>query len=468
MKNIIKKGIAQIEKLIQLKICLKNIYNEENDNLDKKELTESKQLDFKIKNYKKWIVKLKELNEEYDNNVSIKELKTLKLSDGLMKRLEEINDEGEIHDIGEVKKKLYKLTNNNSDKKQKRNDDTTTDSDDSFEYEKKKKKMPKKKLKTSNDIDFDIETILKKKGMYVKPENKLEQNIFNLELIHGIGPKNAKKLAELGLTLELLRKDWDNMIKKNPLNSILMLEQIKPIPDEYRLDDRIVSQYHKRASIDLENRLSKTKHLKHLKHEQLVGLKYFEDIQKRIPRIQIEGIEKTLRYVCDKLDKDLIFVICGSYRRGKETSGDVDMLLTHKKFIKKDNIEKHGYNPLKKLVNILTKVGFLVDHLTIDGNHKYMGLCKLEGFLTARRIDIRFVPYDCLAASMLYFTGSKNFNTEMRRHAISKGYTLNEYGLYKVSKEGTKTIKQIVPARTEKKLFDILNYKYLEPVKRDF
>lgn len=442
MTNIINKAIKQINQLIQLKLILKEIYNEENDNLDTKELTESKQIDFKIKNYKKWVNKLKELLDEYDN-IKFSELKKIKLTTGLMRRLEEIKTNGIISDIDENKKKIKKLKHNGN------------------ELNGKNMNILKTQKHSNNDVNFDLEKIIKKKGEYVKPKNEIEENIFNLELIHGIGPKTAKKLAEKGLKLELLRNEWKSFTKNNKNNSILMLEKIRPIPNEYRNDNRIVCEFHKKATHDLESKLSNTKYLKYLKHEQLVGLKYFEDIQKRIPRPQITKMEMVLKYVCEQIDKDLIFVICGSYRRGKETSGDIDMLLTHKKLHKKEDIDNNT-SVLKRLVNVLTQLDFLIDHLTLDGNCKYMGICKLDEYIIARRIDIRLIPYDGLAASMLYFTGSKNFNTEMRAHAKMKGYKLNEYGLYKINDN------ELIPARTEEKLFEILGYEYLEPTKRDF
>ena len=64
---------------------------------------------------------------------------------------------------------------------------------------------------------------------------------------------------------------------------------------------------------------------------QKIGLKHFDDFELRIPRKEIEDVEKLLAGKIKDLDPDYNVVICGSYRRGLATSGDIDVLLTHKK-----------------------------------------------------------------------------------------------------------------------------------------
>ena len=73
-----------------------------------------------------------------------------------------------------------------------------------------------------------------------------------------------------------------------------------------------------------------------LTNQQELGLVYFDDLHERIPRNQIKDFEKNLKKIIKKVSKDLQITITGSYRRKKETSGDIDVLLSHKKFDTKD------------------------------------------------------------------------------------------------------------------------------------
>jgi DNA polymerase beta len=114
-------------------------------------------------------------------------------------------------------------------------------------------------------------------------------------------------------------------------------------------------------------------------------------------------------------------------------------------------LESYPVNILAKFVELLTNLDFLIDHLTDYGRSKYMGFCIVKQSsgsvstaskksIIARRIDIRFIPYNSYGAAILYFTGSKLFNTQMRTWAIGKGYSLNEYGLKKIKDEKQKKI----------------------------
>ena len=64
--------------------------------------------------------------------------------------------------------------------------------------------------------------------------------------------------------------------------------------------------------------------------------------------------------------------------------------------------------------------------------------------------------------AILYFTGSKDFNTLMRQHALDKGYSMNEYSLKHVS---DKSVVDHV-FKVEKDIFDYLEYSYVEPWQR--
>jgi len=155
------------------------------------------------------------------------------------------------------------------------------------------------------------------------------------------------------------------------------------------------------------------------------------------------------------MNPKLVLTICGSYRRGRAESGDIDCLITHPDINTHDNSIVLG-----NIVKGLTTCGFLVDHLTENGNTKYMGLCKVAEI--PRRIDIRIIPRDSYPFATLYFTGSKNNNTDMRIVAKKKGYKLNEYGMESILDH------TLVKCKSEEEIYEFLGMKYLTPKERDY
>ena len=200
-----------------------------------------------------------------------------------------------------------------------------------------------------------------------------------------------------------------------------------------------------------------------LTHHIAVGLEYYQDLKHRIPWAEVDQIRRRLEPTISNLDPKLVVTVCGSYRRHKETCGDIDVLIAHPSLVTDSDLKGHKY--LTNLVSVLTETGLLVGHLTEHGETKYMGVCKLNPDSPGRRIDIRFVTMQAYPAALLYFTGSGQLNKLMRYKANEMGYTINEYGIYKYS-NGVKG--KIIPVSTEQDIFKVINCKYLEPTERDF
>ena len=203
-----------------------------------------------------------------------------------------------------------------------------------------------------------------------------------------------------------------------------------------------------------------------LTHHMAVGMKYYDDFKKKIPRSETIAIDmQILQPTAKILDKDLIVQVCGSFRRERDFSGDIDVLITHTGLLTETDVKVCQRKYLIEYVNLLMANGFLIDSLTDRGQTKYMGVCYLAGLSQyCHRIDIRFVPYDCFSPAVLYFTGSWHFNKIFRGIANDRGYTVNEYGIfhYHNREKGDK-----IPVFSEQDIFNIVGIKYLEPWQRE-
>lgn len=233
--------------------------------------------------------------------------------------------------------------------------------------------------------------------------------------------------------------------------------------------------------------LIKSRQIKVIKSIRL-GLKYYKDLKTRIPYSEMvlmdDYLGNRIREYNSKLLAEnpnyytLKMQICGSYRRMQPSSGDIDMLLTWD-LNSQDTTGCTGkgtYPPinLENLIDFLDMDNFFLGHLTKKGKDKYMGICRGINQVdnsticltdTGRRIDIRLVKPEEWAAAILYFTGSGEFNRKMRTLAITRGFHLNEYGLY-LSLNGKKTAQ--IDVQSERDIFDCINLKWVEPMNREF
>jgi len=144
-----------------------------------------------------------------------------------------------------------------------------------------------------------------------------------------------------------------------------------------------------------------------LNRSQLIGLKYYNDLLQRIPRKSMKIYHAIILFILNKeFGKDNYKLeVAGSYRRGSESSGDMDVLITSKVI------------NLSQIVNILVKWKFVTDILSLR-NEKFMGISKCPNTTDPYfRLDIEFVPESQFPFALLYFTGSKDFNKEIRLHA---------------------------------------------------
>jgi len=189
------------------------------------------------------------------------------------------------------------------------------------------------------------------------------------------------------------------------------------------------------------------------------GLKYVGKINTSIPRHEITKIDDVLINVAFGLGSRVFGVTCGSYRREKSNSGDIDFILFDTSLVTENDIKKSKNNYIYEFVSKLKQQGIIIDSLTGESvRTKYMGICKLSnGDLC--RIDIRMIQYESYYPAILYFTGSRDLNKKMRQIADSMGYLLNEYGLYDKN-------KQMVIVNSEADIFRTLGLEYLNPVNR--
>ena len=186
---------------------------------------------------------------------------------------------------------------------------------------------------------------------------------------------------------------------------------------------------------------------------QRVGLKYYEAILRRIPRQEIEDYKTVFQSASTVANAT--FEIVGSYRRGATDSGDIDAIITTSNASVGD--------VFAKFVDYLIGKKTILEVLS-RGPCKCLVIMQIEQGECPRRVDFLFSPTTEYAFAVLYFTGSKLFNTMMRQQAVNMGYSLNEHCISLLT-DGVKTpVSSLFP--TEQSIFDFFKMEYVEPCKR--
>src|SRR5438067_7484516 len=131
--------------------------------------------------------------------------------------------------------------------------------------------------------------------------------------------------------------------------------------------------------------------------------------------------------------------VAGSYRRRRETIGDLDILVTS------------GHSP--KVMERFVSYGEVAE---VVSQGETRSSVKLQSGL---QVDLRAVEPAAYGAALQYFTGSKAHNVELRKIAQEQGYKLNEYGLFK----GTRR----VAGQTEEEIYRTLGLDWMPPELRE-
>ena len=132
-------------------------------------------------------------------------------------------------------------------------------------------------------------------------------------------------------------------------------------------------------------------------------------------------------------------VIAGSLRRQRDTVGDIDVLVT----------SDHGTAVARHFV------AYPAFREVLAQGPKRASAVLRSGL----QIDLRVVPAESLGAALLYFTGSKAYNIELRKRAIARGLKLNEYGLFKGERR--------IAGSTEESIYAELDLPWAAPEQRE-
>lgn len=161
----------------------------------------------------------------------------------------------------------------------------------------------------------------------------------------------------------------------------------------------------------------------------------------RFPLGQVAPLAEDMLVLLKKVSGSSSVAFAGSYRRGKETVGDLDILLV-------------SSQPKKAMEAFISQK----DVAVVLANGTTKSSIRLVNGL---QVDLRVMKKESYGAALQYFTGSKEHNVALRKIALRKGYTLNEYGL--------STLKggKIVAGKTEEEVYTKLGLQYVPPEMRE-
>jgi DNA polymerase (family X) len=260
--------------------------------------------------------------------------------------------------------------------------------------------------------------------------------------IKGVGSATADKIIELGETgtvtkLERLREEFPPEFVELTKIPGLGPKTLKMIRSQLGVENLQDLQ----EALDAE-RLRELPGLGEKSEEKIkraidrLGL---HGKDRRTPLVEVYGLARSLAARIEEIEGVDAAVPCGSVRRFSETIGDVDIVVATSEpaRVHKTVLEFHE-----------------VADIVGSGDTKTSFLTR-EGL----QVDVRTVMPDQLGSALLYFTGSKAHNIQLRQRSIDKGWLLSEYGLF----DGD----DVVASKTEEDVYAALGMKYIPPTMRE-
>jgi DNA polymerase (family 10) len=271
-----------------------------------------------------------------------------------------------------------------------------------------------------------------------------------LKALPGVGEGMAEHIREILKTSDYSLRQ--RLLKKYPATILHLLELQSLGPKKVAL----LWKKFKVATVEGVEKLAREGKLRGLegfgeKSEQNI-LKAADLFKRSSGRFLIhvadEAAQKLSGYIAEAGKPIESVTPAGSLRRGKETVGDLDLLVTM----------RSGHDTQKDVdavaAHILKYPG--IQQTLAHGENKVSVL--LEGGL---QVDVRLLDKESFGAALLYFTGSKEHNVALRGRANEMGWTLNEYAL--TTRKGGKVVARM----TEEEIYSKLKLQYIEPELRE-
>jgi DNA polymerase (family 10) len=262
----------------------------------------------------------------------------------------------------------------------------------------------------------------------------------DLTKLPGIGEKLSQKITEIIRTGKLQKLEKVRKEVPDSLRALLSIEGLGPKRVKLLYEQLHITDPETLRQAAMEHKIS-----------QLAGFgpKTEEKILKGIRLLKQEGV-RHLFAEAEPLAEDLVAYlkkapgilsveVAGSYRRKKETVGDLDILCTAK-------------TP-QKVIDYFTKYEKIAEVISAGITRSTIVLRN------ALQIDLRVVEEESYGAALHYFTGSKTHVIAIRQLAIEKGLKINEYGVFQKEKS--------IAAKSEEAVYATLSLPYIEPELRE-
>ncbi len=263
-----------------------------------------------------------------------------------------------------------------------------------------------------------------------------------LKEIPGIGENISRKMEEMITTGKL--RYYEKLKKEFPLD----VEGLMDVPG---LGPKRIMILHKELGVkDLKELAAAAKKGEIRKLEGfgttaekniLKGIGIVERGKRRFVLGHIEQLAEEIKERLGKLKSVNKVEISGSYRRRKETVGDLDYLV----IASSPQVVMDFFTSMPEVKDVIAK-------------GKTKSSVRLRNDMN---VDLRVLGEKEFGSALQYFTGSKEHNVVLRRIANSKGLTLSEYGLFRIKG------KRWVAGRTEKEIYSKLGLGYIEPELRE-
>jgi DNA polymerase (family 10) len=297
------------------------------------------------------------------------------------------------------------------------------------------------------------------------PLDRMVADEEDLTALPGIGKELARHITELVTTGEMgvLAELRENV--PSTLVQIMRLPGVGPKSARKLWDELGVETVDELKSAAEEGRVSELKGFGEKK--QALILSGIEQFHRHSARYRLDEADRfvapLLEYLSD-LDEAKKVEVAGSYRRRRETVGDIDILV----------LSSEPEPVMERFVSYPS-----VENVLAAGGTR--GSVVLRSGL---QVDLRIVPAESYGAALVYFTGSKEHNIRLRQRALDRGFTVSEYGVFELletpepdttSAEAEADTEDAdrrragrqVAGRTEKEVYEAVELPYILPELRE-